>query len=143
MLRAFEWDQDGYVDDLWEPSDNHLQDVSLGSSPGPRESVTVIAAVEDTDDPVKLEEDLIRKTDALNEADDELEHTLDRELRSFENHPEQYEMQKAFDYENRLMVDTETGEVTMKMYYMHPASSAERCLQLLRLLLQRSTVGRA
>ena len=48
MLRAFEWDQDGYVDDLWEPSDNHLQDVSLGSSPGPRESVTVIAAVEDT-----------------------------------------------------------------------------------------------
>ena len=38
----------------------------------------------------------------------------------FKDHAEKYEMRKNFDYEDRVMVDSETGEVTMKMYYMHP-----------------------
>ena len=29
-------------------------------------------------------------------------------------------MRKAFDYEDRVFVDCKTGEMTMKLYYMHP-----------------------
>ena len=73
-----------------------------------------------TEDPAALSEFLITKTDALNQAENKLQDTLNEELRSFKDNPEQFQMRKAFDYEDRLMVDTQTGEVTMKCYYMHP-----------------------
>ena len=37
-----------------------------------------------------------------------------------QGHPEKFDMRKAFDYEDRMMFDTNSGEVTMKLFYMHP-----------------------
>ena len=39
---------------------------------------------------------------------------------AFLGRKEQHNMEKVFDYEDRMLVDVETGEVTMKWYYMHP-----------------------
>ena len=34
-------------------------------------------------------------------------------------------MKKAFDYEDRLLVNIATGEVTMKIFYMHPGRQVD------------------
>ena len=68
----------------------------------------------------------MKKTDELNKADDNLQAVLNDELRSFKDHPEKRAMRKAFDYEDRLLVNTETGEVTMKYYYMHPGREQKK-----------------
>ena len=59
------------------------------------------------------------KTDVLNKAM-QLEEKQLNATQPFKDHPEQHEMAKAFDYEDRVLVDQKTGEVTMKLFYMHP-----------------------
>ena len=39
----------------------------------------------------------------------------------FKDHSEKHKMRKIFDYEDRVLVDANTGEATMKLYYLHPS----------------------
>ena len=71
-------------------------------------------------------EEVRAKAAALDAATEALVRGLEEEKRAFVDHPDTHGMRQAFEYEDRALVDAKTGEVTMKMFFLHPGRVEEK-----------------